>query len=660
MRRRLRVVLAGLVTFGLAGALGPLAPFLPAASARPAPDFAETGAALPAVTPRPQSLERNGVGLPVHGTVRLHLAPGVDQPTRDLVTSILRSAGAGTVTVTGLAGVRKTGLSVVVGPAGDARVAAALRSAGGRLSAGRPAEGYALAGRAYPKGDGGLVVLAGDDADGTYYAAQTLRQLARRQVIAAARVVDYPLMRLRGAIEGFYGSPWTQQERLDQLAFYGSLKLNTYIYAPKDDPYHRERWRTPYPAGELDDLRALVRQATAHHVRFTFALSPGVSICYSDPADVRALSEKLRAVYDLGVRSFSVPLDDITYTRWNCSGDRDAYGSPSASGAARAQVELLNKVQRDHLDRWAGARPLQMVPTEYGDVEPTSYKRILRDRLDRRIEVMWTGPSVVSPSITVADARRAADVWGRKVFVWDNYPVNDFDAAVGRLLLGPYARRSPGLHTQLSGLVLNPMSQAAASKVALFGGADFAWHSTGYVASETSRAAATYLSGGDPGTTEALLAFFDLSHRAPTAGWGSWQPQAPSLARRLEAFRQAWSSGDRAARAAAVASLRSYAQVVDGAAARIRSVRDRGFVSDCEPWLSALELWGQAFTATVDGLDARAAGDSGLASRRFASAAKLADRASTIQTRRGEMRTHGRVRLGDGVLDDFIDSARSL
>ena len=55
------------------------------------------------------------------------------------------------------------------------------------------------------------------------------------------RVIDWPAMRLRGAIEGFYGSPWTHEERMHQLAFYGDVKMNTYIYAPKDDPYHRER-----------------------------------------------------------------------------------------------------------------------------------------------------------------------------------------------------------------------------------------------------------------------------------------------------------------------------------------------------------------------------------------------------------------------------------
>ena len=60
----------------------------------------------------------------------------------------------------------------------------------------------------------------------------------------------------RGTIEGFYGSPWTAEERLDQLAFYGRYKLNTYVYAPKDDPYHRDRWREPYPPDALAQLRS--------------------------------------------------------------------------------------------------------------------------------------------------------------------------------------------------------------------------------------------------------------------------------------------------------------------------------------------------------------------------------------------------------------------
>ena len=52
---------------------------------------------------------------------------------------------------------------------------------------------------------------------------------------------------LRGIVEGFYGKPWNFDIRVDMLKFCGEYNLNSYIYAPKDDPYHRDKWREPYP-----------------------------------------------------------------------------------------------------------------------------------------------------------------------------------------------------------------------------------------------------------------------------------------------------------------------------------------------------------------------------------------------------------------------------
>ncbi|MER7875393.1 beta-N-acetylglucosaminidase domain-containing protein [Streptomyces solisilvae] len=612
---------------------------------------------LPVVTPRPQEMSRIGADVHVPDRVRLVIADGVDRPTRDLITSVLRRAGASRIQ--GGAGPK---LTVTVGRIADPRVVRALRAAGGRVPGGPlPAEGYALA------AGGTSVALAGADSDGVYYAAQTLRQLVSgHRAIASVAVADHPLMPLRGVIEGFYGSPWTHAERMDQLAFYGDVKMNTYIYAPKDDPYHREKWREPYPAAKLAELGELVRQATDHHVRFTFAVSPGNSICYSDPADIAALEAKLDAVYDLGVRSFSMPLDDISYTRWNCESDRATYGDPSSKAAAEAQSDLLNTVQKAYLDERADTRPLQMVPTEYGDVTDTPYKRVLRERLDTRVEVMWTGTDVVPPRITVADAERAAGVWGREVFVWDNYPVNDYGQAEGRLLLAPYDAREPGLHRQLSGLVLNPMNQAAASKVALFGGADFAWNDTGYDATRTWQAAARHLAGSAPGTrpgrsdgtVRSLLAFFDTQHLAPTFGAEPWQPQAPELAARLDRFRTAWEAGHERT---ALRDLRPYARLLAEAPERIRAgAADRGFVADSAPWLEALSLWGRAFERTLDALGARLDGHDADAARWFAEAAADARRAGEIRTIPGETRPEGPVRIADGVLDTFIaESAES-
>jgi hyaluronoglucosaminidase len=622
---------------------------------------------LPVVTPAPASMRWVGPDVAVPASVTVDHAEDADPAALDVVTEILRAAGATAVEVRavaldgdGDATVASDGeLIVRVGSIGDPAVAAEIAAVTSAPAPAATPEGYALA--AYTLSDGSArVVLAGADPAGTFYAAQTLRQLAGAGTIAGVAVADHPVMIHRGAIEGFYGSPWTTDERLDLLAFAGRFKLNTYVYAPKDDPYHRDRWREPYPPDRAEELRALVTAAAANHVRFTFAVSPGVSVCYSDPADLAALAAKFEALYALGVRAFSVALDDIDHTRWNCPADADRYGPPSTQASARAQVDLLNAVQSGFVAGHPDVLPLQVVPTEYSGTGDSAYRAAVRAGLAPGIEVMWTGPYVVPAEITVAHAGAAAETFGRPLYVWDNTPVNDFPATEGRLILAPYARREPGLSGHVTGIVLNPMNQAAASKVQLIGGADFAWNDAGYDPARAHRAAASFLAAGDAETVEALLAFFDLENLAPTSARSGVvsQPQAPALAAALDAFRDTWSSGDRAG---ALAGLRPVAERIAAAPDRINAgVADAAFLADSGPWLDATALWGQAFVRTVDGLAAGAAGDDAAASAAFAEADALAGQAAAIRTIPGETRPEGPVRVGDGVLDEFLADADAL
>jgi hyaluronoglucosaminidase len=635
------------------------------------PVLAERDDPLPVVTPTPHDIRWLGPDVRVPSTVDVVAADGIGSSTTTVVQDSLEGAGARSTRVAGAGGTAPSSraeLTVRVATVDDGTAASQLAAVGIDVPGNLPAEGYALA--AYTRDDGSAdVVLAGADDAGAFYAAQTLRQLMGDGTIAAVGVVDQPAMRHRGAIEGFYGSPWTHAERLDQLAFYGRFKLNTYVYAPKDDPYHRDRWRDPYPDDLVDELRSLVDAAAANHVRFTFAVSPGVSICYSDPADIDALTAKLGAVYDLGVRAFSIALDDIDHTRWNCDADGDRYGAPSTEAAARAQVDLLNGLQRGFGAGRAGVQPLQLVPTEYRNTDDSPYRRVIREQLDEAVEVMWTGPFVVPAEITVAQAAEAATVFGRPTLVWDNTPVNDFPPTEGRLILASYARREAGLSEHVTGIVLNPMNQAAASKVQLVGAADFTWNDADYDADRAHRAAANHLAGGagggaagpvDAAIVDALLAFFDVENLAPTSASSGIvsQPQAPTLAAELETFRASWDGGDRAG---AVAGLRPYAELLAAAPARVRAgVIDDGFLADCAPWLEATALWGRALAATLDALDARIAGDAAATQARFDAAAALAGQAGAIRTIPGETRPEGPVRVADGVLDTFVAEAPGL
>lgn len=627
----------------------------PTSSVAPAPTPGPTAAPgpLPGVTPPPRRMWRDGADAVVSGTVTLRVARSVDRPTRELLVSLLKRAGASevlTVPLTGSAG--DTALTVLAGAVADPPVAMALRAAGAVPPHPLPPQGYALAVR------GNTIAVGGADADGSYYAAQTLRQLAGDGHIAGAAVVDQPSMPVRGVVEGFYGAPWTHAERMDQLAFYGSLKLNDYIYTPKDDPYARERWRDAYPDGQLVQLAALVRQARTHHVRFTYAVSPGLSICFSDPDDTAALERKLGALYSVGVRDFAIPFDDISYDRWNCAGDRHRYGPPGEAAAGKAQAQLLNTVWRD----FAVSHHVSLlsVPTEYHDLGDSRYKQAIRGALDPHVELMWTGEAVVPPKITTAHAAIARQLWGRKVLLWDNYGADDYSRTEGRLLLAPYEGRAHGLSHQLTGDLLNPMNQAEVSKVMLYGLASYTWHTSGYNPRRAQRAAADHLSGGDQATTDALLAFFDTEHYAPTSltSGQAAQPQAPVLAGKIAAFQKQWRAGDQTA---AIKKLRGYAELLAAAPARIRAgVDDPAFLAECRPWLDALALWGKAFVATLDGLQASVDGEKTAARKHFAAASALADRAATVHTVSGTTKPQGPVRVADGVLDGFIAHAPSL
>ena len=331
--------------------------------------------------------------------------------------------------------------TIYVGGAAAGQAVAAL---GVQNADGLAAEGYVLATGSvagHPS-----VVLDGHDATGTFYAAQTLRQLVRAHSVPGVEVRDWPTFPLRGVIEGFYGTPWSHAARLDQLDFYGAHKMNTYVYSPKNDPFLRDQWRDPYPPDQLAQLKELVDRAIANHVKFTYALSPGLSVCYSSAADEQALVAKFQSLWDVGVRDFAIPLDDISYTSWNCDADQTKFGTGGAAAGA-AQAYLLNAVQRDFIATHAGASRLQMVPTEYADVAASPYKNTIKAQLDPAIIVEWTGVGVIAPVITQQQAAAAKNVFGHDILVWDNYPVNDY--VTDRLLLGPYIGRDTGLSGSL-------------------------------------------------------------------------------------------------------------------------------------------------------------------------------------------------------------------
>ncbi len=301
-----------------------------------------------------------------------------------------------------------------------------------------------------------------------------------------------------GVIEGFYGSPWSHQDRLDVLRFMGRVGLTHYYYAPKDDPYHRERWREPYPGDQTERLAELTAAARAGGVTFVYAISPGGSMVYADSGEYWALRHKLDAIATLGVTDFALFLDDVP-PRLQHALDRETFAT-----LADAHAALINRL---HADLSARGATLAVTPTTYTDAwGDRDYVRRLGELVDSNVPFFWTGIDVASPDITAAQANEWAALSARPPLVWDNYPVNDY--ARWRLFLGPLRHRTPDLPDASLGILANPMNEAHASMIPLATLAEYARDPVGYDPDSALDRAATGLYGEE--TAGILEPFLDI------------------------------------------------------------------------------------------------------------------------------------------------------
>lgn len=108
-------------------------------------------------------------------------------------------------------------------------------------------------------------------------------------------------------------------------------------------------------------------------------------------------------------------------------------------------------------------------PTYYWGYKE-DYLSELGSLLESNVYIMWTGPAIVSTEIKLEDVKKFYEIIGRKPFILDNYPVNDYFLlrGIARIHLGPFINREPGICKYVSGYVANPMIEAEASKIPLY------------------------------------------------------------------------------------------------------------------------------------------------------------------------------------------------
>lgn len=447
---------------------------------------------------------------------------------------------------------------------------------------------------AYAVADGRGTAHVFGDSRGRFYAVKTLRQLVSAQPVSVrpARILDYPAARIRGVVEGFYGPPWDKDDRLAMLPLLADLKMNTYVYAPKDDVWIGVAWMQPFPESELKHMREMVDVAARQRIRLCWELHIGWALTFSSQNDMDLMVAKFDAIGQQGIDCFVVAFDDVN--KFMPPADEKVYDS-----YPQAQADFGNRLAQQLKALYPDSL-LAFVPVEYWtDHEDTLTDLAwLGENLVQDWMIAWTGAKIVSTTITQADADEIAAILQRPALLGDNYPVSDAGGG-GEVLLGPLVGREAGVVAATSGAVFNPMPLAFASLPALATTADWAWNPEAYQPMQSTTNAALLYAGEE--RAEAVAAFF-LANRSPILE----SSNAPELKSAMDAFLEAADYGS--AQAAAEALETGFFYHFAALESVIASDELHPCLAELVPWMDVLVRYTQACRKAVELLVAAAGG----------------------------------------------------
>ena len=307
--------------------------------------------------------------------------------------------------------------------------------------------------------------VLGCTTDAAFYGLTTLQQIMQQvqnRQVRNLTVYDWADVASRGFIEGYYGNPWSTQDRAELMTWGGNYKLNSYFYAPKDDPKHNAQWRELYTQEELaSKIAPLAEAGNASKCQFVFALhpfmhNPMTAANYDETIVI--LKKKFEQVMGAGVRQIAVLADD--------AGDQgnDLY--------IRLMTDLVEWVKSEEMqEKYPGLKTtIPFCPVQYYG-NGASWM----GGMPAEVPIVMTGGRIWG-EVTDSFTNTFYGNVGRGPYLWINWPCTDNSKR--HLIMGGYTTfLHPGVNPEkIQGIVLNPMQQSEPSKVAIFGNACYSWN----------------------------------------------------------------------------------------------------------------------------------------------------------------------------------------
>ncbi len=254
-----------------------------------------------------------------------------------------------------------------------------------------------------------------------------------------------------GIFEGFFGPAWTGEGRSRLSTFLQKYGFGFYVYAPKADPNLRRNWRSAWSDEYLEFLKSLAQSFQSKGVRFGVGLSP-FGMNSQSQSDCDALTEKIKLIQSLRVDQIGIFFDDM---KWE-------------EGALQSQLKTL-EIVRSHLKS-----EILFCPTFYSDdpvldkvfgQRPENYLSEIGRQVPKDIQILWTGPKVISPEISAAHLEKVSETLQRSPFIWDNVFANDGPKQCKFLKIKSLSGRSQEALARAQGWAFNPMNQITLSEI---------------------------------------------------------------------------------------------------------------------------------------------------------------------------------------------------
>lgn len=324
------------------------------------------------------------------------------------------------------------------------------------------------------------IVILGQDTDAAYYGVTTLKRIFEQlegRSVKELTVEDYAEVEFRGFIEGYYGNPWSHEDRVDLMKFGGEIKMNQYIYAPKDDPLHNARWRELYDEEGLKKVSELAQAGNESKCFFVYALhmfqnNPLTEANYD--RDLQVAKDKFSQVIEAGVRQIAILEDDAGENGWTTEtlirllNDMSEWLQEMKKTYPDLKTDLLfcpgYMVYADSMTGGSGTTKINSIHAGVPD----------------NVRIVMTGGKVWG-DLTTDFADRfysqtdSTGKEGRYPYMWINWPCND-NTKTSTIMGGHNYILHAGIDpSKFEGVVLNPMQESEPSKVGIFTAADFCW-----------------------------------------------------------------------------------------------------------------------------------------------------------------------------------------